>query len=412
MQGKRRRFVIGAFGITGALAAAAAWRYWPEHGVANPCRDALPDHLARHELVAAAWDGVDPSRVWDCHAHLVGAGDSGSGVWLNPRMLSPLHPVQFAQRLFYLNAGCAGDAPGRADQRYVERMLALLDGMRPGAKLMLLAFDLSHTGDGVPAPAESSFHVPNEYAMAVAARHPRHFEWAASIHPYRGDAVQSLRAARASGARAVKWLPAAMNIDPGSPRCDPFYAAMKEIDLPLITHGGMERAVHVGERQHLGNPLLLRRALDHGVRVVVAHCASMGEDRDLDRGENGPYVESFTLFARLMDDPRYGKTLHGDLSAVTQSNRAGPALVSLIEHEGWHARLLNGSDYPLPGIMPLYSMSLLTRLGVIEPGPASVLAAIREHNPLLFDFVLKRHLRAGNKRFPTAVFETRTFFAK
>lgn len=412
MQGKRRRFVIGAFGVAGALAAAAAWRYWPEHGVANPCRDALPDHLARHELVAAAWDGVDPVRAWDCHAHLVGTGDSGSGVWLNPRMHSPLHPVQFAQRLLYLNAGCAGDAPGRADQRYVERMLALLDGMRPGAKLMLLAFDLNHAGDGVPARAESSFHVPNEYAMAVAARHPRHFEWAASIHPYRRDAVQALRAARAGGARAVKWLPAAMNIDPGSPRCDPFYAALKEIDLPLITHGGMERAVHVGERQHLGNPLLLRRALDHGVRVVVAHCASLGEDRDLDRGVNGPYVESFALFARLMDDPHYGKTLHGDLSAVTQSNRAGPALVSLIEREEWHARLLNGSDYPLPGIMPLYSMSLLARLGVIEPGHAAALAAIREHNPLLFDFVLKRHLRAGNKRFPTGVFETRTFFAK
>ncbi len=47
-----------------------------------------------------------------------------------------------------------------------------------------------------------------------------------------------------------------------------------------------------------------------------------------------------------------------------------------------------------------------------EPAPAAVLAAIREHNPLLFDFVLKRHLRAGNRRFPAGVFETRTFFAK
>ncbi len=42
-----------------------------------------------------------------------------------------------------------------------------------------------------------------------------------------------------------------------------------------------------GTAEHFGNPLLLRRALDAGVRVVVAHCGSMGEDRDLDRGENG-----------------------------------------------------------------------------------------------------------------------------
>jgi mannonate dehydratase len=41
---------------------------------------------------------------------------------------------------------------------------------------------------------------------------------------------------------------------------------------------------------------------------------------------------------------------------------------------------------------------------------APVLAAVREHNPLLFDFVLKRHLRAGDKRFPRSVFETRSFF--
>ena len=47
---------------------------------------------------------------------------------------------------------------------------------------------------------------------------------------------------------------------------------------------------------------------------------------------------------------------------------------------------------------------------MIEPRLAPVLAAIREHNPLLFDFVLKRHLRAGGKRFPANVFETRPFF--
>jgi len=39
-----------------------------------------------------------------------------------------------------------------------------------------------------------------------------------------------------------------------------------------------------------------------------------------------------------------------------------------------------------------------------------VLAAIREHNALLFDFVLKRHLKSGGKRFSAGVFETRPFF--
>jgi len=42
---------------------------------------------------------------------------------------------------------------------------------------------------------------------------------------------------------------------------------------------------------------------------------------------------------------------------------------------------------------------------------APVLKEIRLHNPLLFDFVLKRALRSGGKAFPASVFETRKFFA-
>jgi hypothetical protein len=38
------------------------------------------------------------------------------------------------------------------------------------------------------------------------------------------------------------------------------------------------------------------------------------------------------------------------------------------------------------------------------------LAAIRAHNPLQFDFVLKRRLRAGGTRLPRGVFETRRHF--
>jgi mannonate dehydratase len=406
MRKRRLLFAAGGAAILGGCGFSL------EHGLSNPCRAQLPRELANDAAVQTAWDGVDAARVWDCHAHLMGTGDSGSGIWLNPGMLSMTSPAQYAQRLFFLNAGCAHDAPGRADLSYVERMHNLLDGMRPGAKLILLAFDRHYTETGELAPAKTAFYVPNEYAMAMARRHPRYFEWAASIHPYRRDCLDALRQAKAGGARAVKWLPAAMGMDPSSPHCDAFYAELGKLGLPLLTHAGMERAVRVADRQHLGNPLLLRRPLEHGVRVVVAHCATLGEDRDLDRGRNGPYVESFALFARLMDEARHGNTLlYGDLSAVTQQNRAGPALATLIERSDWHPRLLNGSDYPLPGIMPLYSMSRLTESGFIEPHLAPVLTALREYNPLLFDFVLKRHLRSGEMSFSKVVFETRPFFA-
>lgn len=409
MRKRRRQLVIA--GATALGASALGWHYWPERGFVNPCRATLPAALAGHEVVRAAWDGVDATRVWDCHAHLLGNGDSGSGIWLSPDMRSLAHPLQFAQRLFFLDAGCVHDAPGRVDKSYVERMHDLILGMRAGCKLLLLAFDRHHGMEGQPLPEQTALYVPDEYAMTVAHRHPRYFEWAASIHPYRPDCVAALEQARKGGARAVKWLPAAMGIDPSSPSCDRFYAALARLDMPLITHGGQEWAVHVGEHQHLGNPLRLRRALEHGVRVAVAHCATAGTDRDLDRGPHGPYVESFALFARLMDDPRYERNLFGDISAITQINRAGPALATLLERTDWHGRLINGSDYPLPGVMPLYSMRQLVDLRLLEPALAPVLSALHEHNPLLFDYALKRHLRWGRKRFATGVFETRAFFA-
>ena len=321
-------------------------------------------------------------------------------------MESLLNPTLYARRLFYLNAGCVHEAPGSIDRSYVERMHNLVGGMHHGVKLLLFAFDSVHDLRGTPNLSQSAFFVPNAYARDMARAHPQYFEWAASIHPYRRDALEALHLAKAEGARAVKWLPAAMGIDPGSPICERFYQAL--LELPLITHAGAERAVFGPDFQDYGNPLRLRAALDAGVRVVVAHCASIGEDQDLDRG--GASVASFTLFERLMNEARYEGNLFGDISAMTQLNRAGPSLARVLEEQRWHARLLNGSDYPLPGVMPIFSVDYLVSLKLIAPAAAPVLREIRAHNPLLFDFVLKRHLRSNGRAFSRRVFETRRFF--
>ena len=392
------------------MAAFAAWRHWPEQGFWNPCHADLPRRLASHELVQRAWEGVDATQCWDSHAHLIGTGDSGSGIFVNPQAESLLNPGQYARRLFFLNAGCVYDAAaGNVDRAYVERMQNLMHGLRPGVKLLLYAFERAYDERGEPDLEHTIFHIPDAYAREVAKRNADDFEWAASIHPYRKDALEALEQAKRDGARAVKWLPSAMGIDPSSPRCDGFYEAMKNNDLPLIAHAGAERAVLGREAHDFGNPLRLRRALDAGVRVVVAHCASLGEDRDLDRGPNGPYVESFSLFQRVFE--QYPNA-YGDIAAMTQVNRAGPALARVVETEAWHARLLNGSDYPLPGVMPIFSVDYLVSLKMLEASAAEVLREIRRHNPLLFDFVLKRTLHSNGKSFSPRVFETRGFFMR
>jgi uncharacterized protein len=396
-------------GVAAAAGGIAAWRHWPEQGFWNPCLARLPRRLAEHELVHAAWDGLDPAKVWDSHTHLIGTGDAGSGIYVNPRTESLLDPGQYARRLFFLNAGCVHDAAGSVDLAYVDRMRNLIEGLRPGVKMMLYAFERAYDERGAPDAEHTVFHIPNDYARDVARKHPEQFEWAASIHPYRKDALEALAQAARDGARGVKWLPSAMGIDPASPNCEKFYEGMRKANLPLIAHAGLERAVLGREAHDFGNPLRLRRALDAGVRVVVAHCASMGEDRDLDKGPNGPYVESFTLFTRIFE--KY-QNAYGDISAMTQVNRAGPALARVIENDAWHARLLNGSDYPLPGVMPIFSVDYLVSINMVQASAAPVLREIRAHNPLLFDFVLKRHLRSNGKALAASVFETRAFFVR
>jgi uncharacterized protein len=111
----------------------------------------------------------------------------------------------------------------------------------------------------------------------------------------------------------------------------------------------------------------------------------------------------------LMDDPRYVGIIAGDISAITQVNRAH-VVPTLLARRDWHARLLNGSDYPLPGVLPLISLPLLAERSLLDPDALAPLREIRDHNVLLFDFVLKRALVNHGARFARSVFETRRYF--
>lgn len=400
----RRRFV-GLLGGAAVLSVAGWSAARPL--VVNHCRVAIPGPLLDSPWLRQVWDGLDPAQVWDCHVHLAGLGDGGSGIEIGPQLSSPLHPLNYAQRLFYMNAGCAHDAPGKVDQAYVARLLNLCDVMPAGFKVMLFAFERFHDGKGEPHPEHSAFYVPNAWAAKLAGDFPACFEWVASLHPYRPDAVEHLKTAVAGGARAVKWLPAAMGMDPADARCDAFCRALAESGTPLIVHCGEEKAVKGSDTQAYGNPLRLRRALDAGVKVVVAHCASLGSDLD-DDSQARP---SFDLFLKLMAEPRAKGLLHGDISAITQRNRQPAIIRTLLERGDLHERLLHGSDYPLPGVLPLTSPAALSKAGLLPAGAVNDLEILRQHNPLLFDFSLKRLLNWQGHSFSPAVFHTRRLFA-
>jgi mannonate dehydratase len=64
----------------------------------------------------------------------------------------------------------------------------------------------------------------------------------------------------------------------------------------------------------------------------------------------------------------------------------------------------------LPGILPLTSLNKLIKLDLLATDTKPFLNGLREHNPLLFDFALKRLLRRDGVGFANSVFETRNFF--
>jgi mannonate dehydratase len=221
------------------------------------------------------------------------------------------------------------------------------------------------------------------------------------------DAADEVHRVAEAGAVAVKWLPNAQRFDPASAACDSFYRAMTQRGLVLITHAGYEMAVESADAQRFGDPLRLRRALDAGVQVVVAHCASSGTYPDGDDPDGAP-VSAFDLFLRLMDTPEYHGRLFGEISAVTLFNRVGGVLRRLLERTDLHDRLIHGSDYPLPAIDPLIQTWQLVAEDLVSPELRAPLSALFDQNPLLFDLVLKRTVCLGGDertRFPARMFQ-------
>ncbi len=401
----RRAFLcccgVAAAGLfTGSARGAAPW--------ATECRKAPPARAG--ELLQRALQGLSAADLWDVHCHVLGTGDSGSGCYLHPSLTSGFNVVERVRKRVILDAACVDSSEASVDRAYVQRLLALTEGFPTGARCLLFAFEQAHDAAGVAHREDTTVHVPDRYVAQLAAAHAQRFAWVASIHPYRPDALTALQQARRDGAVAIKWLPSSMNIDPREPRCLVFAEAAARLDLPLIVHCGEERAVPGARRDDLVNPLHVRALLERGARVIVAHCASLGYAVDLDK-RSAPKAPAFDLFSRLMDERAFEGRLFGDISAVFQRNRELAVWRALLERKHWHGRLLQGSDYPLPGLKWLTSLPKLREAGLLAAADEAPLAELREHNPLLFDLTLKRSLGPGGARFGAEVFETRRHFA-
>ena len=400
---------IFLLGLVLMVAAYPLWLPWLGGNFSSES-ERHPSQLsaAARALIGAAYQGINPDRLRDYHAHLVGAGTGDTGTRSNSKLLSwrsGWHKTK--GDLYFSSAGITDQ--DYTDQQYLQRLLSLLRDNWSLGRVNLLAFDYHYTPSGLRDLKRSEFYVPNDYVMQLAADHADVITPTISVNPYRKDALKQLDKWAAQGARFVKWLPNAQGIDPTDPRLHNYYQAMIKHNMILLSHAGKELAVDTAGDQALGNPLRLRYPLNLGLKVIVAHCATLGDGEDFD--SPGMRASNFALFMRLMAEPSYEGLVYGDISATTQINRVPGRLKELLSHPEIHHRLVNGSDYPLPAINAVISTLQLWFYGFINWHERSSLNEIYRYNPLLFDFVLKRSISHpdSGQRFPAELFMDKPF---
>lgn len=289
--------------------------------------------------------------IIDVHVHLAGVGHGGTGCWISPRKWNSL-----VYRMLRRSLGLANLPPDvNVDLAYLECLEGDLGAAAEhGALDAVIVFphERIYRDDGSLA-AVQEMYIPNDYALACGRRSREQGEqlgrrWrllpAMSVHPYRADALEETARCIAQGAVGMKWLPSSQNIDPRDARCRGIFDLLARHGLPLVAHTGSEHTVCV-TRRDLGDPDVLLPALEAGVTVIMAHCATASL----------PWEKDFSgRFAQLA---RQYPNCYGDISALASPGRMHylPRLLDA----GLADRLVHGSDFPVPPVAWL----ALTRLG-------------------------------------------------
>lgn len=263
----------------------------------------------------------------DAHAHLAALDDGANGCFVSRKLLrSPLLKFLAWKHRFDFSK------PRETNAKYIADLLAELRASRRVSKAVLLAMDGVYDAAGRRDDRDTHFVVGNDYVLSTARAHPELLA-GVSINPQRRDAVDELHRCADAGAVLVKVLPNSQRFDPGDKRHVPFYRALAERKLPLLSHVGFEMAL-IGVDQSVGEPTRLRVPLDEGVTVIAAHACSFG------LVFNQRYVPDMSALVERY--PRF----FTDVSATTLPHRMS-ILWRLRREPQIQERLIFGTDYPL-----------------------------------------------------------------
>ncbi len=293
--------------------------------------------LLRDDEVAGFSPDIGKSVI-DMHVHVAGLGYGDSGCFVNEKMRNNM---RFPFYLWAMDI-TEDELKSQGDRILFKKISDKIARSRTVNKAVILAMDGFVDEDGSLNREATQISVPNDY-VAKESDGYENLLFGASINPNRKDALQRLKKVKKQGAVLVKWIPSIMNIDPANPKLIPFYQLMAKLDIPLLSHTGMEKSF-ANARDELADPVRLKLPLAHGVTVIAAHIATTGESE----GEDN--------FSRILPMIRQNPNLYVDISSLTQINKRN-YLARALKEKGIVEKMIYGTDWPLqffPLISPWY----------------------------------------------------------
>lgn len=170
----------------------------------------------------------------------------------------------------------------------------------------------------------------NKQTIEICKNNPD-FLYGANID-FNSNIESQVKNALENNAVLIKVLPSFQNVDLSDKKYVPFFELLKENNLPLLVHTGIEHTIK-GGNQELNNPNKLELASKMGVKIICAHCGAK-----LNFWEKC-YFENWFKLIKKYDN------VFGDLSAMILFYRKS-YLDKILKSEFLKSKVIFGTDFP------------------------------------------------------------------
>jgi predicted TIM-barrel fold metal-dependent hydrolase len=242
-------------------------------------------------------------------------------------------------------------------ETYVASMAKSIDESTYVEKACLFGVDSRLDEHGQEILRDKTICAMTEDALTVAQRYPEAFIPFLSVNPRRRNALDLIDEYVERGCRGAKFLQNFWAIDLNDERFIPYYEKLVSHGLPLIVHVGSEYTISSDARYE--GIEILDLPIKCGVTVIAAHMGlgrvihKIRPWRNLSRQPRHFDSDYFQLLEML----ERHDNLYADISAILVPLRAR-ALRHLAEQNKVHAKILFGTDFPVPYTIRINSYDL------------------------------------------------------